>query len=131
VVFLLGIIACGGGDDVLRSTDSVPPEVSVLRPAEGTVVTSPRPTFVVRVADVDSGIFCSTIEARIEGQDFSTVFLNGCDAERGEVRATGQIVLGDGGKTFVFKISDHAGNEATVTRSFTVNTAGGGPSPGN
>ena len=124
--------ACSNEDGPLRPSDSLPPTVTVVEPAENAFVPA-RPAFVIRVSDQGSGVFCSTVSATINGRDVSQFFRNGCDEATGEIRiGGGQITppLNDGGATLVFTISDHAGNVSPIVRrQFTVDSEPPPPPP--
>jgi hypothetical protein len=128
-LWLAGVGCRDSGDTLAPRRDATPPEITIVQPADGDEVLTTRPSFLIRVSDAGSGVFCSTLEAIIDGADFSQFFLSGCNATTGEVRAAGQIQLEGGANTLVFRIADRAGNVATATRTFTV-TPGGGPAPG-
>ena len=119
-------IGCGDGDGPTAPRDIVPPEVTIVSPRADALVGT-RPAFVIEARDAGSGIFCATIDAKINGRDFSQAFLSGCDVDDGEIRTQGQILLEEGGNTLLFSIADNAGNETTASRTFTVAATCGPP----
>ncbi len=130
---LLALASCSGDDGGPSGPrDATPPTITVVNPSEGSFVGA-RPSFFIRVTDLGSGVFCNSIEATISGANVSEFFRRGCEEESGDVSVAGGAInpgLADGGRTLTFRISDRAGNQATATRQFTVDTEpGGGPPP--
>lgn len=126
----VAMAACEGDVERFRPDDSTPPTVAIAQPAEGGIVNTRTPGFVVEISDAGVGYHCPTLNATIDGSDVGAAFRNVCSEGQAEIRVPpGKILppLDPGSHTLVFRISDRAGNEATATRRFTVDV--GTPPP--
>lgn len=120
------------GDDVTGRTDVTPPSITFVSPVNGGNVTTERPPFVIEVTDGGSGIFCTSVQATIDGRDYSGAFRNGCDEDLEEVNVSPSTInppLIGPSHTLNFKISDFAGNQATGSIFFSFSPAPPPPAP--
>lgn len=93
--------------------DIIPPTISIA-PAEGTMVNTTTPLITISYSDAGSGLNLATYATKIDGVDITGLFV---------VTATGATYttpLSEGLHTVEASIRDHAGNQATVTSTFTV-----------
>lgn len=119
------VVACGEGREPIGPADGTPPAVTILQPAAQAVVNTSRPTFVARVTDAEDRLFPGTINATIDGRDFSQTFLNGFDGGD-QIVVSGTVQLEDGAHTLQLRISDRSGNRGSASVTFTVVGSGGG-----
>ena len=80
--------ALGGSDVITFFFDLVPPTITNLLPAPGTVVGELYPTICADISDAGSGVDWSTVIITVEGVDFDTL-----DSAVSVDLATGQICL--------------------------------------
>ncbi|MFN2433303.1 MAG: hypothetical protein ABR599_10920 [Gemmatimonadota bacterium] len=122
---LIGLGACGDGSPS-GPADRSPPDLTILTPDEGDLVLNDRPAFRIEADDgLGAGILCVSIQATIQGRDYSQFFRSACDEARGEIDVPGGAIfpgLSDGGARLQLRISDAAGNTATASRNFTVDS---------
>ncbi|MGA9347464.1 MAG: two-component regulator propeller domain-containing protein [Anaerolineae bacterium] len=96
--------------------DGTPPEVSILTPADGSVMANPLPLISALVVDTGVGINPATVQMRLDGQVVPAEYITG----------TGQLLylpgtpLADGLHTVTVSAADVVGNPASVTTSFQV-----------
>jgi parallel beta-helix repeat protein len=98
--------------------DTAAPEVTGVAPANGAAMNNSRPAISASFSDATSGINAASARLLINGTDvtaLATVTASG-------ISYTPSAALPDGAATVVIRVSDNAGNEATATSTWTVDT---------
>jgi len=102
--------------------DTVAPRLSSPRPAPGAVLTNARPRLSVRVADVGEGLDDEGVRFTIDG----TRLIPEYDPEAGTIVARPKAALAAGPHRMEVRVSDKAGNDASIVSRFTVGAGVGG-----
>lgn len=96
--------------------DGTPPQVSILTPADGSVIANPLPLISALVVDTGVGIDPATVQMRLDGQVVTADYITG----------TGQLLylpsspLADGLHAAIVSAADVVGNMASASTSFQV-----------
>lgn len=98
------------------TSDSLPPELWLTSPAPGSWTNNPRPEIVVSLSDSLSGIDRENGLMSLDGVSVSPTRTDT------SLRYTPATALADGSHTVEASTSDRAGNPATLTSSFQVDT---------
>jgi alpha-tubulin suppressor-like RCC1 family protein len=97
--------------------DKVKPYIAVTQPARGSTIMQKRPIIIVNYSDAQSGINLRTLSIKVNGTDRTKRFI------KTAAQATWQSTpLPEGRNTVIARIADKAGNYASDTCVFTVQT---------
>lgn len=108
-----------------RTVDRTPPQLSIVAPSANTVMASHTPALVVSYSDPAgtggaSGVDVNTLVVFVDGIDRTSLFA------RGATQATAQLTtaeaLADGAHAITATIADRAGNGASASSAFTVDS---------
>ncbi|HET8775704.1 MAG TPA: carboxypeptidase regulatory-like domain-containing protein [Thermoanaerobaculia bacterium] len=102
------------------TTDSVAPLLTVISPADGGWTNAPRPTIIISVTDALSGADFATAALTLDGQAVQ-------QTGGGSILYTPPANLADGTHAFTASIADKAGNTASVSGTFRIDTIAPGP----
>jgi PKD repeat protein len=104
--------------EIIGQDDELP-VLTIVSPADGSTLDTAEVTFSVDFLDLISGIDPASLAISIDGVD-ATGFFTVSDGN-----ALYSASLGDGPHTVSASVSDRAGNTATATSNFTIETAAG------
>jgi hypothetical protein len=96
--------------------DATPPQITILEPMDGSIITNTLPLIRALVADAGVGIDPATVEMRLDGQVVAAVFITGT----GELAYLPAAPLAAGPHTVSVKARDVLGNPASASAAFTV-----------
>jgi hypothetical protein len=122
LIGVAGAVNCGDEDPPSGPPDTIAPEVVIRAPANNTTILAVdrRPQIVVDLTDGGSGIFDSSIQGAIDGQDISDALRNGFDEADGQISVKSPVPVREGSVLLVVSVSDHAGNEGSTQSRFTL-----------
>ena len=101
---------------VVVVVDNTPPELEELIPAEGSYATSYRPTVGATATDSTSGIDSASIVMKLDGSSVDP----GYDSGTGRISYQPGSSLSETAHTAEITVADLAGNQTTVSWTFTV-----------
>jgi len=96
--------------------DATPPQITILEPMNGSIITNTLPLIRALVADAGVGIDPATVEMRLDGQVVAAAFITGT----GELAYLPAAPLAAGPHTVSVKAWDVLGNPASASAAFTV-----------
>ncbi|NJN94261.1 MAG: DUF5305 domain-containing protein [Anaerolineales bacterium] len=96
--------------------DGGQPEISILSPTNGSIISNTLPLINALVADTGVGINPTTVEMRLDGQVVSATYNTGT----GELTRLPDVPLTEGTHTVTVSAADVVGNVGTATVTFTV-----------
>lgn len=102
------------------TTDSVAPALAIVSPADGAWTNAPRPAINVSVTDALSGVDMATATLVLDGQSVQQI-------GGGSIFYVPPANLADGTHSFTAGVSDKAGNRATISGTFRIDTIAPGP----
>ena len=101
------------------TVDLAPPAIQIVQPALGAYLNNPTPTITVQYSDNDA-INLSTLKVLVNGTDLSSLF------QKTQTGATATLPasspLPQGANKIVAQIKDLAGNQASASASFNIDT---------
>jgi hypothetical protein len=95
------------------TTDTVPPSLAIVAPAQPIVVNIASPPIAVAYQDGGSGVDVSTLTILLDGHDLTAACTAGAQSA-----SCVPPPLAAGSHTVTASVRDHAGNAASATRSF-------------
>jgi len=98
--------------------DTVAPVVTGMAPANGAAMNNSRPAISASFSDATSGVNVASVRLLINGTDVAAM----ATVTGSGVSYTPSAALPDGAATVEIRVSDNAGNEATATSTWTVDT---------
>lgn len=103
---------------IAQTSNSTPPTITVIEPADGSTIHTATPAFIITYSDTGSGVNLATFRATLDGDDISAAFTLTA------TQATGQppTPLSNGAHTLLVSIRDQADNPASASSTFTVST---------
>jgi hypothetical protein len=96
--------------------DATPPQISILEPVNGSIITNTLPLISALVADAGVGIDPATVEMWLNGQVVAATYITGT----GELIYLPAVPLGAGQHTVQVLAGDVLGNMSSATATFTV-----------
>ena len=109
---------------VVVTIDRTAPTINIT-PANGEVLNTATPLIQVRYSDALCGIQTASLNVKINGIDRTSLFTEG--ASEATCQLSEENALPSGENVIIAKIADKAGNEASITSTFTVETTPPGP----
>jgi len=96
--------------------DATPPQISILEPVNGSIITNTLPLISALVADAGVGIDPATVEMRLDGQVVAATYITGT----GELMYQPATPLAAGQHIVMVKAGDVLGNQASASATFIV-----------
>ncbi len=98
--------------------DTIAPAVTGVAPADGAVMNNSRPAISASFSDATSGVNVASVRLLINGTDVTAM----ATVTGSGISYMPAAALPDGAATVLIRVSDNAGNEATATSTWTVDT---------
>ncbi len=99
-------------------TDTTPPVISNLTPADNSVINNSTPEISAIVKDTESGVDPSSIVMKVD----ENIVTHSYDSITGKISYTPEIALLDGSHTISVEVKDKAGNKSGIEASFIIDT---------
>jgi RHS repeat-associated protein len=104
--------------DLAISSDTVPPELEILAPADEGFLPTGTPAVQVRFSDAGAGVDSGTLSFHLDGSPFAVT----CAPNVEGASCTPASAIPEGRHALSASVRDFAGNTATAETSFTVDT---------
>ena len=105
-------------EEETEEKDAVAPEITNVLPKDESLISTNKPEVAATFSDAATGIDKDTIILKLDDTEVTASY----DETTRKISYTPEIVLEDGTHTVFIEVKDRAGNEATVTSTFRVET---------